>query len=108
MINLRFSRLPKHRKFKYLPMYYDEQKEDLHARVQDAKRSMGESMNSDNITKQNIRKLYQSKQHIQRYGSPSQRNYRIRLGIILIILSMIAYKLIYSNALEFILQAFTR
>ena len=61
-------------------MYYDEQKEDLHARVQDAKRSMGESMNSDNITKQNIRKLYQSKQHIQRYGSPSQRNYRIRLG----------------------------
>ena len=62
-------------------MYYDEQKEDLHARVQDAKRSMGESMNSDNITKQNIRKLYQSKQFIN-WNRISKQRSRVWISII--------------------------
>jgi hypothetical protein len=34
MINLRFSRLPKHRKFNYTPVFYDEDKEELHATYQ--------------------------------------------------------------------------
>ena len=51
MINLRFSRLPKHRKFKYTPVYYDEQKEELHARVRDVKRGMGEIKTDENSAK---------------------------------------------------------
>ena len=62
MINLRFSRLPKYRKFKYTPVYYDEQKEELQARVQEVKREMGDLKTNENRVKENIRKLYNAKQ----------------------------------------------
>lgn len=106
MINLRFSRLPKHRKFKYTPVYYDEQKEELHARVQDVKREMGEIKTDENSAKENIRKLYKAKQNLQRYGSFSQKNYLLRLGAIILVLIAIFYKLINSDILEFIIKGF--
>ena len=106
MINLRFSRLPKHRKFKYTPVYYDEQKEELHARVQVVKREMGEIKSNENSAKENIRKLYKPKQNSQRYGSFSQKNYLLRLGAIILVLIAIFYELINSDILEFIIKGF--
>ena len=106
MINLRFSRLPKHRKFKYTPVYYDEQKEELHARVQDVKREMGEIKTDENSAKESIRKLYKAKHNSQRYGSFSQKNYLLRLGAIILVLIAIFYKLINSDILEFIIKGF--
>lgn len=108
MINLRFSRLPKHRKFKYTPVYYDEQKEELHARVQDVKREMGEIKIDEDKAKANIRKLYKAKQNSQRYGSIPQKSYLLRLGIIILVLVAIFYKLLNSNILEFIIKGFTK
>ena len=108
MINLRFSRLPKHRKFKYTPVYYDEQKEELYARVQDVKREMGEIKIDEDKAKANIRKLYKAKQNSQRYGSIPQKSYLLRLGIIILVLVAIFYKLLNSNILEFIIKGFTK
>jgi len=108
MINLRFSRLPKHRKFKYTPVYYDEQKEELHARVQEVKREMGEIKIDEDKAKANIRKLYNAKQNSQRYGSISQKSYLLRLGTIILVLVAIFYKLLNSNILEFIIKGFTK
>jgi|TARA_B100001059_G_scaffold183642_1_gene185067 hypothetical protein len=108
MINLRFSRLPKYRKFKYTPVYYDEQKEELHARVQEVKREMGDLKTNENRVKDNIRKLYNAKQNSQRYGTTSQKNYLLRLGTIILLLSAISYKLLNSNVLEFVIKGFTK
>ena len=108
MINLRFSRLPKYRKFKYTPVYYDEQKEELHARVQEIKREMGDLKTNENRAKVNIRKLYNAKQNSQRYGTTSQKNYLLRLGTIILLLSAISYKLLNSNVLEFVIKGFTK
>lgn len=108
MINLRFSRLPKHRKFKYTPVYYDEQKEELHARVQDVNREMGEIKTDENSAKENIRRLYKAKQNSQRYGSFSQKNYMLRLGAIILVLMAIFYKLINSDVLEFVIKSFSK
>ena len=108
MINLRFSRLPKHRKFKYTPVYYDEQKEELHARVQEVKREMGEIKIDEDKAKANIRKLYKAKQNSQRYRSISQKIYLLRLGTIILVLVAIFYKLLNSNLLEFIIKGFTK
>lgn len=107
-MNLRFSRLPKYRKFKYTPVYYDEQKEELHARVQEVKREMGDLKTNENRVKENIRKLYNAKQNSQRYGTTSQKNYLLRLGTIILLLSAISYKLLNSNILEFIIKGFTK
>jgi hypothetical protein len=103
MINLRFSRLPRHRKFNYSPVFYDEPKEELHARVDDIKREMGELKQDSNSVKDNIRRAYKAKQTDTRYGTiPSQKYYGLRLLAIISILSVISYKLWNSDVLEII------
>lgn len=103
MINLRFSRLPRHRKFNYSPVFYDESKEELHTRVDDIKREMGELKQDSNSIKDNIRRAYKTKQTDTRYGTiPSQKYYGLRLLAIISILSIISYKLWNSDVLEII------
>lgn len=103
MINLRFSRLPRHRKFNYSPVFYDEPKEELQARVDDIKREMGELKQDSNSVKDNIRRAYKAKQTDTRYGTiPSQKYYGLRLLAIISILSVISYKLWNSDVLEII------
>jgi hypothetical protein len=103
MINLRFSRLPRHRKFNYSPVFYDESKEELHARVDDIKREMGELEHDGDVVKANIRRAYKTKQTNTRYGTiPAQKYYGLRLLAIIAILSVISYNLWNSNILEII------
>ena len=103
MINLRFSRLPHHRKFNYTPVFYDESKEELRARVDDIKREMGELEHDSDSVKANIRRAYKTKQIDTRYGTiPSQKYYSIRIVAIVSILTVISYKLWNSNILEII------
>ena len=86
----------------------DEQKEELDARVQQAKREIGEHELDENATKENIRKLYKSKQHSNRYTSSAHKGYILKMALIIMILSAIAYKLIQSDALTFILKGLTK
>ncbi|PCJ65247.1 MAG: hypothetical protein COA58_10330 [Bacteroidetes bacterium] len=103
MINLRFSKLPKHRKFNYQPVFYNEEKEELHARVDDIKREMGDLQHTGDTVKENIRRAYKVKQQDTRYGTtPSAKFYSLRLVIIGIILVLVFYKLWDSDILEFI------
>lgn len=103
MINLRFSKLPRHRKFNYSPVYYNEQEEELHARVEDIKREMGEKTSTQDSVKENIRRAYKAKQADTRYGTiPSQKFYGLRIVLIASILGVIFYYLWDSNLLEII------
>jgi hypothetical protein len=76
--------------------------------VQEVKREMGDLKTNENRVKDNIRKLYNAKQNSQRYGTTSQKNYLLRLGTIILLLSAISYKLLNSNVLEFVIKGFTK
>ncbi|MBT6234674.1 hypothetical protein N9811_02165 [Bacteroidia bacterium] len=105
MINLRFSRLPKHRKFNYTPVFYDEDKEELHARVDDIKREMGELEHTRDSVEENIRRAYKAKQVNNRYGTaPGKKFYSIRVFGIAIMLGILFYYLWDSNVLETIFE----
>lgn len=110
MINLRFSKLPKHRKFNYIPVFYDEDKEDLDARVDDMKREMGRLEANQHSVKENIRRSYRAKDTVKRYGTAggSSRMYTVRVAIIAILLTVIVYNLWDSNLLEIIFESFTK
>lgn len=103
MIGIKFSKLPRHRKFNYTPVYYDEAEEDLKSRVDDIKREMGELAHDSDSIKNAIRKAYKEKQVSNRYGtSPGAKLYNLRVAIIAIILGVIFYYLWDSNLLEII------
>ncbi len=109
MINLRFSRLPKHRKFNYQPTYYDEAKEELHARVDDIKREMGQTVHSKGSVEDNIRRAYKAKQTSNRYGTaPGNKLYTLRIVAIAIVLTVIFYYLWDSNLLKIIFEGLSK
>ena len=104
MINLRFSKLPQHRKFNYIPVYYNKEKEELHAHVNDIKREMGELEKTEDSVKNNIRKAYQSKFADARYhNSQASRYYNLKIAGLVLLLSLISIKLWNSNFIEIIL-----
>lgn len=103
MIGLKFSKLPRHRKFNYSPVYYNEAEEDLKSRVGDIKREMGELAHDSDSAKNSIRKAYKEKQVSNRYGTaPGAKLYNLRVVIIAAILGVIFYYLWDSNLLEII------
>jgi hypothetical protein len=109
MINLRFSRLPKHRTFNYKPVYYNEEKEELDARVHEIKREMGEATTTDAMAKDHIRRAYQSKFSDGKSGlNTASKHYTLRITAIAVILTLISYKLWNSNVLEIIFEHLKR
>jgi hypothetical protein len=102
-MGLKFSKLPRHRKFNYTPVFYDEAQDDLHERVLEIKREMGEIERDGDSVKQNIRKAYKAKQSATRYGTaPGAKLYGLRIVLIAIILGVIFFYLWDSNLLEII------
>ena len=109
MLGLRFSRLPKHRKYSYSPLYYNEEKEKLDAQVQRIKREMGESVSSEEVAKDNIRRAFGTVNRKDRHASnPLQRFYSVRILLIASILGLIFFKLLNSDSLGTIFEAISR
>lgn len=103
MIGLKFSKLPRHRKFNYSPLYYDEQKEELHSRVRAIKREMGEEEHSQDSVVENIRKAYKGKKSPERYSElPSNKFYGIKIIAIAGFLGLVVYKVLQSDFIEII------
>ena len=93
MFGLSFSRLPKHRKFGYTPIYYDEQAEELKNRVENIKREMGESVSTQKSTETNIRNAFQSRKNAERFSAlPSQKYFGLRVVVIALVLGFAFYK----------------
>jgi hypothetical protein len=104
MIKLRFSKLPQHRTFNYIPVYYNKEREELHARVNDIKREMGELETTEDSVKDNIRKAYHSKFADVRYqNAQASRFYNLKIVGLVVLLTLISYKLWNSNFIEVIL-----
>lgn len=81
-----FFKTPRHQKFKYVPRYYDPQKERLDEIIKNAK---GEGSTSTEQMKSRISRSFQS-----RSGSSSQRasiNRRSNILLIVIIITLFAF-----------------
>lgn len=109
MLGLRFSRLPKHRKYSYTPVYYNEEKEELHARVEQIKREMGEVKSTEESAKENIRKAFSVANRPERYAkAPLNRFYNLRILMIAGLLGLIFVKLLNSDSLGSIFEAISK
>ena len=109
MINLKFSRLPKYRKFNYTPVFYNEAKEELHSPADDIKPVMGEEARSKDKIKDNIRRAYKAKQLIDRYGTaPGNKLYVARIAAIAVILTVIFYYIWDSTLLKIIFEGLSK
>ena len=77
MIKLRFSKLPQHRKFNYIPVYYNKEKEELHAHVNDIKREIKNSAEKNDIDidiASNIKKeINKVTDNIEEYTQPVKK-----------------------------------
>lgn len=109
MFGLKFSKLPRHRKFSYTPLYYDEDKENLKERVQQLKREMGEAESTEQSVKNNITKAYARVNSQERYsGLPSQRFYGLKILLIAGIIGFIFVKVLSSDLIDLIFGYLSR
>ena len=87
-----FFKINKHKKFNFIPRYYDPQKEDLEERIRSVEREMG--VKEGEAYRPTIRKGQMSS-YFNRKSRKAQKRSNIRLIIILLILFLIAYLFIY-------------
>ena len=87
MALLSFFKKPKHRNFKYVPRYWDEDKEDLNRRIKQA-----QSKEDIDIVKSRISKTFKGK-HNPKMGfrSTQVRRSNMRLVLIIGILIVLTY-----------------
>ena len=91
---LKFLHTPKNKRFNFATRYYDESKEELEKRVQQAKREMG--IKDDDPEKPYVSSIH--KGQMRGYFKKTQEEKKrstLRLAIILIILFLIVYFLLY-------------
>ena len=109
MLNLRFSRLPRHRKFSYKPIYYDENQEKLEAQIDRIKREMSKDPSDQQTAKENIRRAFSERLPSDRFTSVrSNRFYPLKIVFIASIIAAILYKLLTSDALKIIFESFSK
>ena len=82
-------KIPQHRKFNYIPIFYDEQKEQLDERIKKIKQELGAS-NEEYVC--GIKGKMRSR--FQRERKSASRS--VRVWIIAATLGLIAYYLIYT------------
>ncbi len=90
----RFFKLPKHRQFNYIPMYYDQEKEERMERERRIRKEMGlENEKPDERTSLIQRGSF--RKNISQSQVRSNRNSNIRLVVILGVLLLVTYLLLF-------------
>lgn len=91
---VRFFNLPKNKTFNYTPRYYDEQKEDLEKRIQQAKQELGISDKDDKKPYVSTIRKGQMKSYAK-HSAEQRRKSSGRLFLIIVILAILVYILLY-------------
>ena len=86
----RFIKLPEYNRFTYIPRYYDERKEERASRNRKIKEELG--IKDENKYVPQIKGEFR-KHYIRKHRAKNQSN--VRLIVILIVLSLVAYYLFY-------------
>lgn len=100
---LNFNKSPKHKKFDYIPRFYDQAKEELQQRLVVHQKS---ELDDIDKSKLNIRRgLHRRANHYKKGYTASSRASNIRLFIIIMILIVICFFILKSEGiLQFIEQ----
>ncbi|HKL09121.1 MAG TPA: hypothetical protein VJ896_10120 [Bacteroidales bacterium] len=91
---IRFFHTPKNKQFKYSPLYYDEQKEELDRRVRQIKREMGVN-DLDESGKPYIPNIKGQMRGVFKRKHEEKKRANSRLLIILIVLLALVYFLLF-------------
>ena len=87
-----FFKLPKHKRFNFVPRYYDESKEELKKKVENSNPGRDVTRNSSTYVP-NIKGQF--RRYYRRSTNKSRQHSNIRLIIIIIVLFIIAYYLLF-------------
>jgi hypothetical protein len=92
---LKFFHTPKNRQFSFKPRYYDEQKEDLENRINQIKRELGQN-DPNNDKKEYSANIKRRMKGTLRRSHDAQQKSNIRLILIIIVLSLVAYYVFFK------------
>ena len=89
-----FFRSPQHNQFNFKNRYFDPEKEELKLRIEQAKRKLNKDSNHQFVPniKGQMKRALTEEQKIM----PNQRNSNIRLVLIILALTALAFYLFYS------------
>ncbi|MCB9261089.1 MAG: hypothetical protein H6607_01770 [Flavobacteriales bacterium] len=94
-----------HKQFNYIPVFYDEDKEDLHNRIEKAKSERDGTVEG---FENRIRMAYKHRDvvPIDNHARKMKLVSQLRVLMFVIVFSMIAYLVFYTNTINIIFEAF--
>jgi len=99
---LKFNKRPKHKRFDFIPRYYDPKKEELDTIVGAYK-----DKNDTTITKERIKSGLRSRYRgDSAYKRSQERSANIRLISIIIVLFLLAYLILQSDTIGRMMESF--
>lgn len=99
---IKFNKVPKHKRFDYIPRYYDPKKEELEKLVDSYKKT-----DDVEATRERIRSGLKNKYRgDQSYRRSQQRSSNIRLISIILILFLVSYLILRSETILRMMDTF--
>ena len=99
---LKFNKRPKHKRFDYIPRYYDPKKEELDKIVESYK-NMEDADAAKNRIRSGLRNRYRGDAS---YKRRQERSANIRLISIIFVLFMVAYLILKSDTISRMMESF--
>lgn len=103
MIGSGFGKRPKHKKFDYIPRFYDEEKERLSQAVD---KHHGNTEDADKVKQRIAAGLRQRYTGDDAYKKSHVKRSNLRILYVFIILCFITYLILTSNRIQMILETF--
>ncbi len=100
---IKFNKVPRHKRFDFIPRYYDPKKEELEEIV-DAYKNKGDTAGSKHRIRSGLRSRYNAD---AKYKSAVKRSANFRLASIIFVLFLMAYLLLQSDTIMRMVEAFT-
>lgn len=98
-----FGKRPKHKKFGYIPRFYDEEKERLEQVVQ---RHKGDKSDADKAKQRISAGIRQRYTGDDSYRKKNVKRSNLRILYVFIILCFVSYLILTSNKIQLILETF--
>ncbi len=104
MLSFGFGKRPKHKKFAYIPRFYDEDKERLEERLSQHK---GDINDKDKVKARISSGLRQGYVGDQSYRQANVKKSNLRILYIFVFLIFISYLIVTSDRIQLILESFS-
>lgn len=105
MLSFGFGKRPKHRKFDYLPRYYDAEKETLEKRINQYKGDLSDEAKMKERISSQLRHRYIGDEN---YRKSQSKKSTLRVFYILILLLVISYFILTSDRIQIFLEMFDK